>query len=64
MGRAYDMLKTEANAQTRCVDEPAQGAVDDQQQKTNKELLALADTSRAATLTLWTTTSWEFWPGA
>jgi len=56
MGRAYDMLKTEATAQQGALMSRLKALVDDQQQKTNKELLALADTSRAATLTLWTTT--------
>src|SRR4029077_20009635 len=56
MGRAYDMLKTEATAQQGALMNQLKALVDDQQQKTNKEILALADTSRAATLTLWTTT--------
>ncbi len=56
MGRAYDMLKTEAAAQQGELMSRLKALVDDQQQKTNKEILALADTSRAATLTLWTTT--------
>jgi methyl-accepting chemotaxis protein len=56
MGRAYDMLKTEATAQQGELMSRLKALVDDQQQKTNKEILALADTSRAATLTLWTTT--------
>jgi methyl-accepting chemotaxis protein len=56
MGRAYDMLKTEATAQQGELMSRLKALVDDQQQKANKEILALADTSRAATLTLWTTT--------
>jgi methyl-accepting chemotaxis protein len=56
MGRAYDMLKKEAAAQQGELMSRLKALVDDQQQKTNKEILALADTSRAATLTLWTTT--------
>src|SRR5260221_4553278 len=56
MGRAYDMLKTEAAAQQGELMSGLKALVDDQQQKTNKEILALADTSRAATLSLWTTT--------
>jgi methyl-accepting chemotaxis protein len=55
-GRAYDMLKTEASAQQVALMSRLKRLVDDQQEKTNKELLALADTSRAATLSLWTTT--------
>ena len=55
-GRAYDMLKTEASAQQVALMNRLKRLVDDQQEKTNKELLALADTSRAATLSLWTTT--------
>jgi methyl-accepting chemotaxis protein len=55
-GRAYDMLKTEASAQQLALMSRLKGLVDDQQQKTNKEILALADTSRDATLSLWTTT--------
>jgi methyl-accepting chemotaxis protein len=56
MGRAYDMLKTEAAAQQGELMGRLKALVDDQQQKTNKEILALADTSHAATLSLWTTT--------
>jgi methyl-accepting chemotaxis protein len=56
MGKAYDMLKTEAAAQQGELMSRLKALVDEQQQKTNKEILTLADTSRAATLTLWTTT--------
>ncbi len=56
MGKAYDMLKTDAAAQQGDLMSRLKSLVDDQQQKTNKEILTLADTSRAATLTLWTTT--------
>jgi len=56
MGKAYDMLKTEAAAQQGDLMSRLKALVDDQQQKTNKEILTLANTSRAATLTLWTST--------
>jgi methyl-accepting chemotaxis protein len=56
MGRAYDMLKTEATAQQGELTRELGKLVDQQQEKTNQEILALSDASRAATLVLWTTT--------
>jgi methyl-accepting chemotaxis protein len=56
MGRAYDMLKTDESAQQGELMGRLQKLVNDQQEKTNQEIQALADASHAATLTLWTTT--------
>jgi methyl-accepting chemotaxis protein len=56
MGRAYDMLKTDESAQQSELMGRLQKLVNDQQQKTNQEIQALADASHAATLSLWTTT--------
>jgi methyl-accepting chemotaxis protein len=56
MGRAYDMLKTDESAQQTELMARLQKLVNDQQEKTNLEIQALADASHAATLTLWTTT--------
>jgi len=56
MGRAYDMLKTDESAQQSELMGRLQKLVNDQQDKTNQEIQALADASHAATLTLWTTT--------
>jgi methyl-accepting chemotaxis protein len=55
-GRAYDMLKTDESAQQSELMGRLQKLVNDQQEKTNKEIQALADASHAATLSLWTTT--------
>jgi methyl-accepting chemotaxis protein len=55
-GRAYDMLKTEASAQLSELMGRLKKLVDDQQAKTEGEFSVLADTTRAATLILWTTT--------
>jgi methyl-accepting chemotaxis protein len=56
MGRAYDMLKTDESAEQSRVMGGLEKLVDEQQEKTNQEIHALADTSHAATLSLWTTT--------
>jgi len=56
MGRAYDMLKTDESAQQSELMGRLQKLVNDQQEKTNQEIQALADASHAATLSLWTTT--------
>jgi methyl-accepting chemotaxis protein len=56
MGRAYDMLKTDESAQQSELMVRLQKLVNDQQEKTNLEIQALADASHAATLSLWTTT--------
>jgi methyl-accepting chemotaxis protein len=56
MGRAYDMLKTDESAQQGELMARLQKLVNEQQEKTNQEIQALADASHAATLTLWTTT--------
>ena len=56
MGRAYDMLKTDESAQQADLMVRLQKLVNDQQEKTNEEIQALADASHAATLSLWTTT--------
>jgi methyl-accepting chemotaxis protein len=56
MGRAYDMLKTEESNQQGELMGRLQTLVDEQQKKTNLEIAALADTSHAATLSLWTST--------
>jgi methyl-accepting chemotaxis protein len=56
MGRAYDMLKTDESAQQGELMARLQKLVNQQQEKTNQEIQALADASHAATLTLWTTT--------
>ena len=56
MGRAYDMLKTDESAQQSELMVRLQKLVDDQQEKTNQEIQALADASHAATISLWTTT--------
>jgi len=55
-GRAYDMLKTEESAQQGELMSRLGRLVNDQQGMTNRELLALVDTSHAATLSLWTMT--------
>src|SRR5258708_7992823 len=51
MGRAYDMLKTDESAQQSELMGRLQKLVNDQQEKTNLEIQALADTSHPATLT-------------
>src|SRR4029077_647858 len=56
MGRAYDMLKKDESAQQGELMGRLQKLVSDQQGKTNQEILALADASHKATLSLWTTT--------
>jgi methyl-accepting chemotaxis protein len=56
MGRAYDMLKTDESNQQGELMGRLQTLVDEQQKKTNLEIAALADTSHAATLSLWTST--------
>jgi methyl-accepting chemotaxis protein len=56
MGRVYDMLKTDESAQQGELMARLQKLVNDQQEKTNQEIQALADASHAATLSLWTTT--------
>jgi methyl-accepting chemotaxis protein len=56
MGRAYDMLKTDESAQQSALMGRLQKLVNDQQEKTNQEIQALASASHAATLSLWTTT--------
>jgi methyl-accepting chemotaxis protein len=56
MGRAYDMLKTDESAQQAELKGRLQKLVNDQQERTNQDIQALADASHAATLTLWTTT--------
>lgn len=56
MGRAYDMLKTDESAQQGELMGRLQKLVNDQHEKTNQEIQALADASHQATLSLWTTT--------
>jgi methyl-accepting chemotaxis protein len=55
-GRAYDMLKSDESAQQTDLMARLQKLVNDQQEKTNLEIQALADASHAATMSLWTTT--------
>ena len=55
-GRAYDMLKTDESAQQSELMGRLQKLVDDQQEKTNQDIQALAGASHAATLSLWTST--------
>jgi len=56
MGQAYDMLKTEAAAQQDQLATRLKKLVDEQRDKTNQEIAALAAASRAASLVLWATT--------
>jgi methyl-accepting chemotaxis protein len=56
MGRAYDMLKTDESAQQLELKGRLEKLVNDQQERTNQDIQALADASHSATLTLWTTT--------
>jgi methyl-accepting chemotaxis protein len=56
MGQAYDLLKTAATAQQSVLTTALGKLVDQEQEKTNLEIQALSDASRAATFVLWTTT--------
>jgi len=56
MGQAYDLLKTEATTQQSELTTELGKLVDQEHDKTNQEIRALSDASRAATLVLWTTT--------
>jgi len=56
MGRAYDMLKTEATAQQDQLATQLKKLVDEQRDKTGEEIAALAAASRAASFVLWATT--------
>ena len=54
--RAYDMLKTSATNQQKELAIRLKQLVDEQHEETNQEIEALAGTSRAATISLWTST--------
>jgi methyl-accepting chemotaxis protein len=56
MGRAYDMLKVDESKQQGELMERLQKMVTEQQEGTNKEISTLAETSHAATLSLWGST--------
>jgi len=56
MGHAYDMLKTDESSQHAELMTRLQDMVEEQQKETNLEITSLADTSHAATLSLWTST--------
>jgi methyl-accepting chemotaxis protein len=63
MGRAYDMLKTDESNQQGELMGRLQTLVDEQQKKTNLDITTLADTSHAATLSLWTSTLFGIFAG-
>jgi methyl-accepting chemotaxis protein len=56
MGRAYDMLKVDESKQQGELMERLQKMVTEQQEGTNREISTLAETSHAATLSLWGST--------
>src|SRR6267154_235342 len=56
MGRAYDMLKIDESKQQGELMTRLQGLVREQQEGTNLEISTLAETSHAATISLWATT--------